>query len=169
MSGGRQKLQATTTPAAKAAAAKAAAAAARDKRRQALTALDDAAAEVEAAEGAARAEPPVPRPKAPPSKAAPAPPAEPTDRQKTLEAAKEKEINKALNDTVRKLQEQLNQAEMEKKQLKEAQKAKGGRRASQELKPTKTNAQRRHEKVFVATDHTHHYIHSFRQSGTPAV
>jgi hypothetical protein len=167
MSGRRVKQAATVNSAAAAAtAAKRAASAARSAGSMAL---EDAAAEVEAAEGAARAEPPVPRPKAPPSKAAPAQPAEPTDRQKTLEAAKEKEINKALNDTVRKLQEQLNQAEMEKKQLKEAQKAKGGRRASQEPKPTKTNAQRRHEKVFVATDHTHHYIHSFRQSGTPAV
>jgi hypothetical protein len=84
-------------------------------RRSALSAIDDAAAEVEAAEGAAaeaeaeeRPEPPAktaPRPRAPP------PPSEPTQRQKTLEAAKEKEIDNALNDSVKKLQEQLNQSE----------------------------------------------------------
>jgi hypothetical protein len=55
----------------------------------------------------------------------------------------------------------LKQAEKEKQQLKDAQKAKGGRRASQEQKPTKTNAQRRQEKVCVETNHKDRNILSF--------
>ncbi len=99
---GRQKKEAT----AKAAAAKAG-------RRSVSSGVENAVAEVESAEGAAAeaevAEPPAkpaPRPRA--SQAAP-PPSEPTQRQKTLETAQEKEIYQALNDSVKKLQEQSNQ------------------------------------------------------------
>jgi hypothetical protein len=99
----------------------------------AASGVDNAAAEVLAAEGAAaeaeaeaRPEPPAksaPRPRPSP---APAPPSEPTPRQKTMEQAKEKEIYRALKDSVKKLSEQLKQPEREKQQLEEAQKAKSG-------------------------------------------
>ncbi len=78
-------------------------------RRSASSGFEDAAAGVEAAEGAtAKAEAtespakPAPRPRA--SQAPP--PSEPTQRQKTWKAAKEKEILKGLNGSVKKLQEQ---------------------------------------------------------------
>ncbi len=70
-----------------------------------------------------------------------------------LEQAKDKEIFKTLEDQCKKLADRLQQSEREKQQFKEAQKAKGGRRASQEQKPAKTNAQRWIEKVCVATNH----------------
>jgi hypothetical protein len=134
-------------------------------RRSAALGVEDAIAEVAAAEGAAadaEAEPhakPAPRQqKAAPQ---PAPPSEPTQRQKVVEAAKEKEMYQAMNDTGKRLTEILNQSEREKQQLKEAQKAKGGRCASQEHKPIKTNAQRRQDRVFVETHLKDHTILSF--------
>jgi hypothetical protein len=148
---GRKKAQATQ----KAGAAK----------RSAASALDDVAAEVAAAEGAIEKEA-EPRP-APPAKAAPrprpspAPPSEPTDRQKTLEQARENEGYKMLQDEVKKLSDELKKVHREKEQLKKEQKAKDAQRASQEQKPTKTNAQRRTEKVCVETNHKDHNILSF--------
>jgi hypothetical protein len=158
---GRQKKEAT----AKVAAAKAG-------RRTALPGVKDSAAELEASEGvAAEAESaePLAKPAPLPRASQAPPPSEPTQRQKTLEAAKEKEIYKALNYSVKKLQEEFkfNPSLREKQQLKEAQKAKGGRRASQEHKPSKTNAQRRYQRyllkpiIKITT-----YYHS-TQSGRP--
>jgi hypothetical protein len=92
-------------------------------RRSASSALamEDASAEVAAAVEAAanagaeeRPEPPAktaPRRARPRPSPAPVPTSKPTHRQKTLKAAKEKEIFKALNESVKKLQEQLNQSE----------------------------------------------------------
>jgi hypothetical protein len=69
------------------------------------------------------------------------------------------------------LQKKLNQSKKEKQQLpvKEAQKAKGGRRASQEHKPSKPNAQRLRQNVFVETYHNlkDHNILSFDAGGDP--
>ncbi len=142
---GKAQVKAPTGAAAKAAPAK----------RTASSALDDAAAEVAVAEGEKEAEA---RP-APPAKAAPrprpaaAPPSEPTDRQKTLEQAKEKEGYKMVQDEVKKLSDELQKVHREKEQLKKEKKAKDVRRASQEQRPNKTNAQRRPEKVCVETNH----------------
>jgi hypothetical protein len=123
---------------------------------------------VEAAEGASEAAaearaaaPPRAARAAPPAKPAPAPTPEPTARLKNLQQTKEKEDNKKLQEENKKLADQLQKVEREKQQLKEAQKAKGGRRASQEQKPAKTNAQRRQEKVCVETNHKDRNIISF--------
>jgi uncharacterized phage infection (PIP) family protein YhgE len=164
MKGGRQKKEAQSRAVVE--KAKAAAAA----RQFSTSAVDEAAAEVAAAEGAAteaEAEArPAPPAKAarpiPPAKAAPAPPPEPTSRQKTNEQAKEKELFKTLEDHVKKLSDQLKQSEREKQQLKAEQNATTrGRRVSQEQKPTKTNAQRRNDRVCVETNHKDHNILSF--------
>jgi hypothetical protein len=159
---GRVKAQATTEAAADKARAAAAA------RQSATPAIEDAASELAAAEGAIEAEAEA-RPAAPakaarpavPAKAAPAPPPEPTLRLKALERTKEKDDYKMLQDEVKKLSDQLQKVHREKEQLKEAHKAKGGRRASQEQKPTKTNAQRRTEMVCVETTHKDRNIQSF--------
>ncbi len=93
---------------------------------------------------------------------APAPPSDLTQRQKTMEQAREKEVYKTLQDDVKKLSDQLQKMEREKQQLKEAQKATTrGRRVSQEQKPTKTNAQRRNDRVCVETNPKDHNILSF--------
>jgi predicted RNase H-like nuclease (RuvC/YqgF family) len=112
------------------------------------------------AEAEARPEPPAkaaPRPPRPLQ--APAPPAQPTARQQTLEASKDKEMFETLQDEVKILSYQLKQSEREKQQLKEAQKA--TTRGRQEQKPTKTNARRRQDRVCVETNHKDHNILSF--------
>ena len=121
-------------------------------KRATSTAFEDAAAEVQAAEGA----PPPPKiaRTAPPAKTAPAPPPEPTPREKDMQKAKDKEEHRKLQEDFKKLEDQLKKVEREKQQLKEAQaKAKSPRRASQEQRPAMTNAQRRNEKVFVETNY----------------
>lgn len=156
MSGSRQKVQ---DKARNAAAARAAAA----KRTQ-LSASEEAAAEVAAAEGMeaeARAAASA-KPARPPAKAVPAPPPEPTSRQKANEQAKEKEMFKTLQDECKKLSDKLQQAEMEKAQLaQQAQRAKSARRASQDQTPAKSNAKRRNEKVCVEPVHIDRNIQSF--------
>ncbi len=158
MRGNRSKAQARapTGAAARAAVAK----------RTELSASEEAAAEVAAAEGAtdaaaeARAPPPT-KSARPATKPASATPPEPTSRQKANEQAKEKEMFKTLQDECKKLSDKLKQAEMEKAQLQEVQRAKSGRRASQDQKPAKSNSKRRIEKVCVETDHIDRNIQSF--------
>ncbi len=85
------------------------------------SAVNDAAAELAAAEGAvaeaeaeARPAPPAkPAPRPRPSHA-PAPPAEPTDRQRTMEQTREKELYKTMQDEVKKLSDQLQKVQREK-------------------------------------------------------
>ncbi len=81
-------------------------------RQSTTSAIEDAASEVAAAEGAIQAEAEV-RPAAP-AKAAPAPPPEPTPRLKALEQTKEKEGYKMLQDEVKKLSDQLQKVHREK-------------------------------------------------------
>jgi predicted RNA-binding protein len=170
MSGNRQKAQATT----KALAAEKAKAAA--AKRSALSAMEDAAAEVAAAEGAIEKEAEVrsaPPPKAArpaaPAKPAPAPPPEPIPRLKDLQQTKEKEGYQLLQEAVQKLSDQLQKVKRSfslqkgKETIEERAKGKGwttrvSRRASQEQKPTKTNAQRRTEKVCVEINHKNRNI-----------
>jgi hypothetical protein len=87
-------------------------------------------------------------------------PPEPTSRQKADEQAKEKEMFKTLQDECKILSDKLKQAEKEKAQLREAQKAKSGRRASQDQKPI-SNSKRRNEKVCDETNHIDRNIVSF--------
>ena len=130
-----------------------------------MSASEEAAAEVAAAEGMeAEARAAASAKARPPTKAAPAPapPPEPTPRQKANEQAKEKEMFKTLQDECKKLSDKLKQAEMEKAQLaQEAQRAKSARRASQDQTPAKSNAKRRNEKVCVEPDHIDRNILSF--------
>ena len=74
--------------------------------------------------------------------------------------------------------ELLKQAEMEKAQRQEAQRANNRRRASQDQTPAKSNAKRRNEKVCVEPDHIDRNILSFdavwqpcciSPSGNPAI
>jgi hypothetical protein len=79
-----------------------------------------------------------------------------------MEQAREKELYKTLEDNGKKLSDRSQKVEREKQQLREAQKATTrGRRVSQEQKPTKTNAQRRQDRVCVETNHKDHNILSF--------
>ena len=132
-------------------------------KRSTTTCLEDAAAEVEAAESMdaeARAAPAAKAARHPVAKAAP--PAEPTSRQKANEQAKEKEMFKTLQDECKKLSDKLKQAEMEKAQLAQAaHRTKSARRASQDQTPAKSNAKRRNEKVCVEPDHIDRNILSF--------
>jgi hypothetical protein len=157
---GKAQAKALTGAAAKAAVAK----------RTASAMMDDAAAEVAAAAGAeaeARAAPPPPKAAraVPP---APAPPPEPTARLQALQQTKEKEDNKKLQEGKQEIGGPIAKSGREKRELKEAQKAKGGRRAPQErnqLKRMHNAGKKRYVlKPFIkiAT-----YYHS-TQSGNPA-
>lgn len=136
-------------------------------QQTASSAFDDAAAEVAAAEGAteaaaeARAAAPAKPARAPPPAKPAPPPREPTSRQQANQQAKEKDMFKTLQDECKMLSDKLKQAEKEKQQLKDAQKAKGVRRASQEQKPQKSNSARRDEKVCVETNHIDRNVLSF--------
>ena len=153
MRGNRAKAQARapTGPAARAAVAK----------RTELSASEEAAAEVAAAESMdaeARAGPALKAARHPTKSA---PPPEPTSRQKAVEQTKDKEMFKTLQDECKKLSDKLKQAELEKAQLQEVQRANNRRRASQDQKPAKSNSKRRIEKVCVEPDHIDRNILSF--------